>query len=45
MAKYQSRRSHLQMTLDAKEYIDKEIERLADIYGFIPEEDIEIREK
>ncbi len=41
MAQCQCRRSHIQMTLDAKTYIDEEINKLADKYGFI--EDIEKR--
>lgn len=35
MSLCQCRRSHIQMTLDAKQYIDNEIDRLAGIYGFI----------
>ncbi len=35
MALCQCRRSHLQMTPDAREYIDAEIDRLAGIHGFI----------
>ena len=35
MALCQCRRSHSQMTLDAKTYIDEEIDKLADRYGFI----------
>ena len=35
MSLCQCRRAYLQMTLDAKEYIDNEIDRLASIYGFV----------
>lgn len=35
MSLCQCRRPYLQMTLDAKDYIDKEIDRLAAVHGFI----------
>jgi len=41
MSLCQCRRSHIQMTLDAKEYIDTEIDKLVGVHGFI--EDIQSR--
>lgn len=43
MALCQCRRSHIQMTLDSKVYVDGEIDKLAEKYGFI--EDINDRKQ